>query len=138
MEYQKLVEISSMEIGVSKNDNWVFIKGNQRYEYEGDSEADIIFLLPLLEINYDSLNSLVTNSLEGLNTPDLYSSFPVRAILITALNSNSEYWIKLAFNWLDEIGDSKFCYQEVFRISSDKNMSQKTRHQALNLLSRNG
>lgn len=136
MEYQKLIEINTIEIGLSKKGNWVFVKGKLLYECKGALVTDVIFLLPLLEVKYESLKSLLTNSLEGLNRLDMYNSFPVRDILITALNSNSEYWIKLALNWLEEIGNLKYYFQEIFQISNDKKYSQKTRHQALKLLSK--
>lgn len=138
-DYIKLVEVCKIEIGISKNQKWIFKRNRDFYEYEGDDDEGIIFWLPLLEIPYKDLLALLEIECNKLNEnanaiSSILKSFPTNSILRSALESNSEYWVNLAFKWCEDIEDLKKHAEVLINISKDKNYSQNIRHQALKLL----
>lgn len=141
MEYVNLLEINKVEIGVSKFNNWVFKVGNHIYEHLNNTQNNFILWLPILETPYSTFSRSIDNSLDQLSITKekketLINSFPVNRILETALNSNSEYWITFAFNWLSEIKYSKCFLRELDEIIKNKRYSQKLRHKAQKLKTR--
>jgi hypothetical protein len=138
-EYNKLVEVCNVEIGVSPTLRWVFKKKELVYEYNKEDEKDTIFWLPLLEVPYNDLLTLLQVEckrivLNVVAVDQLVSSFPTNSILKTALESNSEYWANLALGWCEEMDDLKEQRERLEAINKNKKYSQKARHRAMKLL----
>jgi hypothetical protein len=138
-EFNKLVEVCNVEIGISSTLRWMFKRKQLIYEYNKDDENEIIFWLPLLEKPYNDLITLLLVEckriiLDVTAAEQFVSSFPTNSILKTALESNSEYWVNWAFGWCEEIDDLKEQRGRLDDIIKNKKYSQSVRHRALKLL----
>ena len=138
-EYNKLVEVCSVEIGITSTLKWMFKRKQLVYEYNKEDENKIIFWLPLLEVPYKDLITLLLVEckriiLDVTAAEQFVSSFPINSILKTALESNSEYWVNWALGWCEEIDDLKEQRRRLVDISKNKIYSQNIRHKALKLL----
>ena len=133
--YIKLLEINSVEIGISKDRNWVFTKGKNVYEFINHRQSEFILWLPILETPYLSFLSTVNTALKDMQlNSNLVESFPITQILATALRSDSEYWVKLALNWCDDIDDLRNQAEDLVHIMKNEKYSQQVRHHAKRLM----
>lgn len=89
-----------------------------------------VWLLPLLESPYASVAANLPNALAGLGIRQpLPEAVELRQLLLTALESDSEYWAQRAVTWLEEGFplDRELCETLLHQVSR-KRFSQSIRH----------
>ncbi|MCE4057844.1 hypothetical protein [Pseudomonas sp. Au-Pse12] len=89
-----------------------------------------VWLLPLLESPYASVAANLPNALAGLDIRQpLPEAVELRQLLLTALESDSEYWAQRAVTWLEEGFplDRELCETLLHQVSR-KRFSQSIRH----------
>ena len=91
-----------IRIGLSEAGFWV--RANEKSVAEFKPGSPAIFLLPAIEVSVADLKRLLTAGLQayGLDA-SIADNFPIAEIVTTALTSNSEYWTKLALEWIQQI-----------------------------------
>lgn len=88
-------------VGLSKDGYWVLQVGKQITVFTPESHP--ISLLPCLESNLEKVRLLLGKGLQYHNLPlRLLKSFPFERIIQAAILSNSNYWLTLAFGWLEK------------------------------------
>lgn len=94
-----------------------------------------VWLLPLLESPYEPVATNLPGALAGLGIEHpLPEPIDLRQLLLTALESDSEYWSQRALMWLEEGFplDSDLC-ETLLRQVSRKVFSQSIRHRLTTL-----
>lgn len=134
-----LLNIKNRDIGLSKNLEWIIGINNYKENlYFTKDSNEIIFWLPFLEIDFKSFCKNLQISLNRLIEEKKISQpiekFPIDKLIITALESSSEYWVNLALLWLFEIDNYEFAKNLLEQIFIDHRYSQKVRHMAKKLL----
>src|SRR5450830_153879 len=91
-----------------------------------------VWLLPLLEKPYQSVKLDLSAALSALEIKrPLPVEISLHELLVTALESDSEYWPQLAIKWLDEGFPVDHNLSELLlQCSSRKTLSQSIRHAA--------
>jgi len=91
-----------------------------------------VWLLPLLEKPYESVKLDLSAALSALEIKrSLPAEISLREVLVTALESDSQYWSQLAIKWLDEGFPVDHNLSELLlQCSSRKTLSQSVRHKA--------
>ncbi|MBC2021122.1 hypothetical protein HCA81_08705 [Listeria booriae] len=99
-----------------------------------DSESSYLYVLKLLEITMDQIESELKNlsSKYGLAERDNLEFPFVEIIRFAFRNEQNDYWLNLAFRWLDSLENrfQKELVVELFNLENNKNISQKMRHMA--------
>jgi hypothetical protein len=116
-------------IGLSEAGLWVTATNNSVAEFRPGSVP--LFLWPVLEWQLEEFRSLLKVGLRAKGLRDsIAEEFPWEAIVVTALKDCSEYWTKLALEWIPQIPITpsiRAALQEVAR----NGPSQAIRHSAL-------
>ena len=72
---------------------------------EYSPETDCLFLLPLLEARPSEVYQILESALHELTLPnDFLNQFPFHRLLKTALEMTQPHWVKLALNWVSDLG----------------------------------
>ncbi|GAB7529183.1 hypothetical protein PS3A_15920 [Pseudomonas sp. 3A(2025)] len=97
-----------------------------------------VWLLPLLEKPYDAVKLDLPVALSALKIKSaLPAKVSLRQVLVTALESDSDYWFQRAIKWLDEgfpVDDD--LAELLLHCSSRKVLSQSIRHSAFSVARR--
>ena len=84
-----------VNVGLNKENGWVFSKGNSVFEYNRDEQFEVIFWLPILTGHSHSFYVRLETALNGLGKIELLKTFPM---------NNTAYGIKERFRVLSEFG----------------------------------
>lgn len=97
-----------------------------------------VWLLPLLEKPYEAVALDLPGAIGALRIKRaLPTEIALRQLLVTALESHSEYWAGLALQWLEQgfPQDPKLT-ELLMHCSESRTLSQSDRHKARRLASR--
>jgi hypothetical protein len=121
----------TISIGVSDNGYWVRGDGATVELADG---GDAITLLPCIEISWRELKAKLSDGLRRLGlAEELSDTFPIDALIATALVSRSQYWTMLALERIEErgvISSVTKALAEAERVAP----TQQLRHRARRLL----
>lgn len=137
--------IGSEAISQSFDHNWSFRKGDwpslsKPYEILETMTLSFsyVWLLPLLEKPYEAVKLDLPVAVSALEIKgSLPAEISLHQLLVTALESDSEYWSRLAIKWLDEGFPVNHDLSELLlQCSSRKTLSQSIRHKAFSFTRR--
>lgn len=122
----------SVNLGLCENGEWSWSQKSEGVTIAHPlSGRSIVGALPLLEVSYAEVRQQVegTAARYGPSTAAILEVLPLKAILLTALGTRSDYWVALALAWLED-GAAQGLEQDVRAIVADKQLSQSVRHRA--------
>lgn len=122
------VEDTNSWLGLSKSGHWVLeIDGLVDYLNQNDMRG----VWPCLKKPYQQFAALLTNSLiEQKLPPDLANTFPYRALVISALGSQIDFWANLDLNWLSHIDQDQETIAMLESLINARWATQQTRQKA--------
>ncbi len=100
-------------------------------------DKNSIPLLPILEQNYEEFFNNLKAALKKVGLPiSIISNFPWREIIICGLEQYSDYWARLALQWLESNQELQTVELEPIlkKISNAKWASQKVRQKSRQIL----
>lgn len=129
----RLMKVGAQECEIAVAEGtWVVVSKEQVLPLT--DARGLVALLPLLEQPYEKVRNELQHQLEHKNLPiRLVDTFPFGAIVKTALGWPTEYWIRLALEWLPQLGGGE-AYQSLLKeLVGRKGLSQQVRHKARSL-----
>lgn len=120
-----------LQLGISCNANWVR-KGKEAV-FEITPESSYRPVYPILEMDFLDVEIALRDRLNCLQLPtELLDIFPFRGIVISGMNSGSEYWCNLSLKHVEQLRyDSELV--KALNICLKNAPTQKLRHQAKKL-----
>jgi hypothetical protein len=130
-----ICSIGDIAIFFDGRDSWLAKKGS----YEADSQAlragITLGWLPLLEVEYPAFRAHVLAELQ-VHFPqrsDVFTTFPIRELVLLALASASAYWTERALHWAAYLPPDAELQRHLKDVWADKTFPQRVRHQAKRL-----
>lgn len=105
------------------NDNEWLIKSHNGECYLSN-DGCILYLLPLLEIDYDDFSNKIR---EYHLSDDIIGAFPLASLLMYPFNNQRQFWAELALDWIEKSGKSQELNLWAYSIKRDW-MPQKLMH----------
>src|SRR5262245_56678730 len=94
----RIVDLPRITLGAS--DDGVWVRKNNGTVSRFETERELVFLLPAIEIGYRDLVDILERSLVKLGLPaQLAKAFPFVALVKTGLEAKSAHWTPLAMAW---------------------------------------
>jgi hypothetical protein len=125
----------SVTIGLSENGYWVRGDGATIEVADG---GGAITLLPCIEVSWQELKTKLSDGLIQLGlAEELSDTFPIDALIVTALVSRGEYWTRLAMDRIEEKG-ALSSVRKALAAAERVAPTQQLRHRARRLLGRAG
>ena len=126
--------IKEVVFSINSDNKWVKITSSGKESFI-DGSYDMS-LLTLLEQPYSDLRCEIKQALSERRIGEsLINTFPFNLVILSGLKSGSEYWIRLALNWLEE--DKSLIVDEISSIlksiPSNKKYPQKIRNIAIKI-----
>jgi hypothetical protein len=133
VKWLPLLKISDENyLGIVEEGFWAKYSGMSVTVFE--SKTPLVFLLPCLEIKYDTFLKMLENGLSMLKlSKELSNTFPSSDLVCMGLNMDSDYWSKLALEWAEKLYiDERLSECLSFTIKSG--ITQEIRQKAKKLL----
>jgi hypothetical protein len=107
--------------GVEREDGW------EIYPLEGDA---VVGILPLLEMPFGALEHKARHSAIRLGIPPqrLLRTLPLATIIRAALATGSDYWVRLAVEWLEDSDIASQLQDAIGSAASEVRLEQSLRH----------
>jgi hypothetical protein len=124
-------------VGISKDGCWVREWHGQIVKLTSLSLQGSPFmgLLPWLEKPLGEVKSVMRNGLEAVGLPiSLTETFPYEGIVQMALFFQSDYWVRLALDWLTQIPLTEEIVTLLTEVQNTKRVSQHDRQRANRLV----
>jgi hypothetical protein len=94
-------------------------------------------LLPCLGSSYVENHGILADACTALGLPGgVADTFPWPPLVLNAIESESDHWVRLALNWLEVVPPEQLPPDALSRIANSKQFSQETRHLARRLARR--
>jgi hypothetical protein len=128
------LETSSIQLGLSFDGWWVVPGPHTATEFRPGVRC--VFLLPVLEVPLDEVRRVLAKGLQQKGLPeDLLAAFPFEDVVATGLESSSDYWVRLALTWAEQLPASEQL-RDTLQTVATEGPTQKSRHAARTLLAR--
>lgn len=128
--YFPVESLGNIQLYLDDNASWGVSKIDSEDIVSVANPSFPVFCLPLLETDFLAFKKKIISALELLSNDAInkFKSFPLREVMLTALSSESDYWPKLALEWVPYMDvDVK---PVILALSKDKRHSQEIRHRA--------
>lgn len=134
-EWLPLLKIGSAgsEIGISRNGGWL-VGNTQECVRLGSSTG--VEVLCILEQGPNDVMGALTALLREHTLDEEDAEFPAWVAIETGLSGGSEYWAKLALDWLEIVRPTRKILEMLPAVADARWASQGTRHRARKLLRR--
>ncbi|MCE3225918.1 MAG: hypothetical protein K0S32_469 [Bacteroidetes bacterium] len=111
---------------------WIISKDNKEFKIEKEQPSSLLICLPILEedIELFYFEIILKTHVE---------EFPLRNLLLFAIQSDSTYWMSLGCKWVIELyklTKSLYLNEELRKVVSDKRIEQKMRHELRTILTK--
>ncbi|TCI04834.1 hypothetical protein EZV61_02350 [Corallincola luteus] len=136
LKWVKVVTLDTLGLllGISSNGRWLRVGSESVYEF--DSKKSFMPLYPILEVVLKDVKFAIKRGLESQQLPaDLLESFPFQDVVLSGINSGSEYWCNLSLKYVEQL-PCDVVISKALDLCSKNGPTQKLRHQAKKLRSR--